>query len=166
MEVSTSLTKNQRTHGRSLKSDHSETQSHGSTRQSKSDLLQTQGYQRTLPICGSSGTKREATNGRCFITCCHGLKLRHVHMVSLQTVHHELSNVQSPPSLDWLIILASPHVPWHDELHNGNMVARWAVAASEVHTQRRLARAWSMFCCTSRLSTPYDHIFPQAFGRC
>ena len=41
-----------------------------------------------------------------------------------------LSNTQSPPSLDRLIILASPHISWHEEPHDGNMVARWAEAAS------------------------------------
>ena len=39
-------------------------------------------------------------------------------------------NTQSPPSLDWLITLASPHVSWHDEPYDGEMVARWAAAAS------------------------------------
>ena len=40
------------------------------------------------------------------------------------------SNTQNPPSLDWLIVLTSPHVSWHDEPYDGNMVARWAAAAS------------------------------------
>ena len=43
-----------------------------------------------------------------------------------------LSNTQSPPSIDWLIIVASPHMFWDDELCDGNMVARWATAASAV----------------------------------
>ena len=43
-----------------------------------------------------------------------------------------LSNTQSPPSLDWIITLASPHVSWHDEPYDRNMVARWAKAASAV----------------------------------
>jgi len=41
-----------------------------------------------------------------------------------------LSNTQSPLSLDWLITLASPHVSWHEEPYDGNMVTRWAEAAS------------------------------------
>ena len=41
-----------------------------------------------------------------------------------------LSNTQTPPSLDWLVTLASPHVSWHDEPYDGDMVARWAAAAS------------------------------------
>ena len=28
------------------------------------------------------------------------------------------------------VVLTSPHVPWHRELHDGNAVARWAAAAS------------------------------------
>ena len=43
-----------------------------------------------------------------------------------------LSNTQSPPSLNRLIILASPYVSWHDEPYDGNMVTRWAAAASAV----------------------------------
>ena len=40
-----------------------------------------------------------------------------------------LSNTQHPPSLDWIIILASPYVSWNDKPYDGNMVARWAAAA-------------------------------------
>ena len=36
------------------------------------------------------------------------------------------------PSLDWIIILASPHVPWHGSLHDENTVSRWAMVASAV----------------------------------
>jgi len=43
-----------------------------------------------------------------------------------------LFNTQTPPSPDWLITLASPHLSWHDELYDGNMVVRWATAASAV----------------------------------
>jgi len=42
----------------------------------------------------------------------------------------KLSNTQSPLSLDWVITLASPHVSWHNKPYNGNMVTRWAEAAS------------------------------------
>lgn len=43
-----------------------------------------------------------------------------------------LANTQSSLSLNWLITLASPHVSWHDEPYDGNMVARWAAAVSGV----------------------------------
>ena len=43
-----------------------------------------------------------------------------------------LFNAQSPPSLDWLITLASPYVSWHDEPYDGEMVVRWVAAVSGV----------------------------------
>ena len=43
-----------------------------------------------------------------------------------------LSNKPSPPSLDQVIVFASPHVSWHDGQHNENMVTRWGAAASAV----------------------------------
>lgn len=43
-----------------------------------------------------------------------------------------LSNSQNPPSLDLVITLASPHVPWKDGPYDGDMVARWAAAALAV----------------------------------
>ena len=42
------------------------------------------------------------------------------------------SNTQTPPSLDWVITLLSPHAPWNTEQYDGNMVTRWAKAASAV----------------------------------
>ena len=36
------------------------------------------------------------------------------------------------PPLNWVTTLASQHVPWSDELHDENTVARWASAASTV----------------------------------
>ena len=44
----------------------------------------------------------------------------------------------NPPSLNWVLGLISPNVPWHDGPHDKNMIARQAVAASaalnpEVH---------------------------------
>ena len=41
-----------------------------------------------------------------------------------------LSDTQNPPFLNRLITLASPCVYWHDEPYGGNMVTRWAEAAS------------------------------------
>ena len=44
----------------------------------------------------------------------------------------KLSNTRDPFSMDWLIIFASPHVSWHDEPYDGDMVARWAWAARTI----------------------------------
>ena len=44
----------------------------------------------------------------------------------------KLSNTRGPPSLNWLITLASPYMSWHDEPYDGDMVTRWATMASEV----------------------------------
>ena len=41
-----------------------------------------------------------------------------------------LSETASPPSLDWVITLLSPHAPWHSERCDESMVVRWAKAAS------------------------------------
>ena len=41
-----------------------------------------------------------------------------------------LSETASPPSLDWVITLLSPHAPWHSEKCDESMVVRWAKAAS------------------------------------
>ena len=43
-----------------------------------------------------------------------------------------LSNKPNPISLDYVITLASPHISWDNGMHNENMVARWAAAASAV----------------------------------
>ena len=43
-----------------------------------------------------------------------------------------LSNKPSSPSLNQVIILGLPHVPWHDGSCDKNMVIRWAAAASAV----------------------------------
>ena len=43
-----------------------------------------------------------------------------------------LSGTQIPPSLNLLIILASPHLDWYSTAYDGNTVARWAKAASAV----------------------------------
>ena len=47
-----------------------------------------------------------------------------------------LFDVQHPPSLNWIITLASSEVPWSSRLHDKNTVARWAAAVSAVpHTE-------------------------------
>ena len=43
-----------------------------------------------------------------------------------------LFDKQSPPSLDRVVVLASPHVTWDDTSDSTNAVARWAAAASAV----------------------------------
>ena len=43
-----------------------------------------------------------------------------------------LSKTESPPSLDWVIAITSPHAPWHTEKYDGNMVGGWAKAVSAV----------------------------------
>ena len=43
-----------------------------------------------------------------------------------------LSNTQNPLLLDWVIRVVSPHVPWHTEPYEGNVITRWAKAASAV----------------------------------
>jgi len=43
-----------------------------------------------------------------------------------------LCNNPNPLSLDQVIILGSPHVPWRTGPHNENTVTRWATAASAV----------------------------------
>jgi len=51
-----------------------------------------------------------------------------------------LSNKPGPISLDYIITLASPHISWHDGLHNENMVTRWAAAASAVPYTEEVGR--------------------------
>ena len=47
-----------------------------------------------------------------------------------------LFDVQHPPSLNWIVTLASSEVPWSSRLHDKNTVARWAAAVSAVpHTE-------------------------------
>ena len=43
-----------------------------------------------------------------------------------------LAGTESPPSLDWVITFLSPHALSHTEQYDGNMVTRWAKAASEI----------------------------------
>ena len=52
-----------------------------------------------------------------------------------------LSTTQNHPSLDLLIILASPHVSWYKEPYNKNMVARWAAAASALPYREDVSRS-------------------------
>jgi hypothetical protein len=52
-----------------------------------------------------------------------------------------LSNTQGPPSLDWVIIIASPHVAWDDGSYDRNTVIRWAEAAEALPYAEDVSRS-------------------------
>jgi len=53
----------------------------------------------------------------------------------------KLPNTQSSPALNWVITLGSPHVSWHDEPYDGDMVAKWAEAAPMVTYTEEVGRS-------------------------
>ena len=52
-----------------------------------------------------------------------------------------LFNTQNPPSLNWIITLISPHALWHIEPYDGNVVTKWAAAASAVSYTEEVGRS-------------------------
>lgn len=75
------------------------------------------------------------------IMCAARASKSHRFMYPIHSYITTLFGDGSPPSLNRVIALASPHVDWEDTVYQKTMLIRWAAAALVVHTTEEVSQS-------------------------